>query len=34
MVIVENGKSDYRIVVGENASPSEKHSAVELQKFL
>jgi len=34
MVIVENGKSEYKIIVSENASPSEKHSAVELQKFL
>jgi hypothetical protein len=34
MILVENGKSDYRIVVGENASPSEKHGAVELQSFL
>jgi len=34
MVLADNGKSDYRIVIGERASPSEKHSAIELQKFL
>jgi hypothetical protein len=34
MIIAENGKSDYRIVIGENASPSEKHGASELQMFL
>jgi len=34
MIIAENGKSDYRIVIGEDASPSEKHGASELQSFL
>jgi len=34
MIIAENGKSKYNIVIGENASPSEKHGANELQMFL
>jgi hypothetical protein len=34
MIIVENCKSCYKIIIGENASPSEKHSANELQMFL
>ena len=34
MILAENGKSDYRIVVGENASSSEKHGAIELKMFL
>lgn len=34
LVIAEEGHTDYVIVVGEEASPSEKHAATELQKFL
>ncbi|NUQ64121.1 MAG: DUF4838 domain-containing protein [Pirellulales bacterium] len=34
LVLSENGQSPYRIVVAENASPSTKHGAEELQKFL
>jgi hypothetical protein len=34
MIIAENGRSDYLIVIGEDASPSEEHGAVELRKFL
>lgn len=34
MIIAENGKSDYKIVISESASPSEKHGAIELQNFL
>jgi len=34
MIIAKNCSSDYRIVIGENASPSEKHSATELHTFL
>ena len=32
--LVQNGKSDYAIVIASNASPSERHGAAELQKFL
>ena len=34
LVIADGGKSDYRIVISNEASPSEKHAADELQKFL
>ena len=34
IIIAENGKSVYRIVVSRDASPSERHAADELQKFL
>lgn len=34
MIIAEYGISKYKIVIGEDASPSEKHGAEELQKFL
>ena len=34
MKLTINGKSDYRIVISENASPSEEHAANELQEFL
>jgi len=34
LVIADNGRSDFVIVVGQNASPSEKHGAEELQHFL
>ena len=34
MILAENGKSNYRIVVGQNASSSEKHGATELMMFL
>ncbi|MBC7289384.1 MAG: DUF4838 domain-containing protein, partial [Armatimonadetes bacterium] len=34
LVIAENGRSDFVIVVGADASPSEKHAANELQHFL
>jgi len=34
LVIADGGKSDYRIVISDEASPSEKHAADELQKFL
>jgi len=34
LVLSENGKSDYKIVISRNASPSEKHAADELQMFL
>ncbi len=32
--LVENGRSDYAIVTAPDASPSERHGAEELQKFL
>ncbi len=32
--LVSNGKSDYSIVLSTQASPSENHAALELQKFL
>ena len=34
LVLAENGKSAYRIVVADDASPSTKHGAEELQTFL
>ncbi len=34
ITISQNGKSDYSIVLGNNASLSEEHAAKELQKFL
>ena len=34
LTLASGGKSDYKIVVGQNASPSEKHAAGELQMFL
>jgi len=34
LVLAKDGRSDYVIVVGEEASPSELHAADELQKFL
>ena len=34
LVLAENGRSAYRIVVAEDASPSTKHGAEELQRFL
>jgi alpha-glucuronidase len=34
VALVENGKSDYVIVTAANASPSEKHAAAELQRFI
>ena len=33
LILAENGQSAYRIVVAENASPSTKHGAEELQMF-
>src|ERR1700753_559415 len=33
-VLVEKGKSAYRIVIGTNALPSEKYAAEELQQYL
>ncbi len=33
-MLVQDGKSDYAIVIDPNASPSERHGAQELQKFL
>lgn len=34
LVLAENGQSAYRIVLAENASPSTRHGAEELQMFL
>jgi hypothetical protein len=34
LVLADKGQTDYRIVVAENASPSTKHAAEELQHFL
>jgi hypothetical protein len=34
LVLAEGGKSDYRIVVADGASPSTRHGAEELQAFL
>lgn len=34
LVLIENGESPYKIVVADNASPSTKHGAEELQSFL
>lgn len=34
LVLAEGGKSDYRIVLADKASPSTKHAAEELQAFL
>src|SRR3990172_7402809 len=34
LVLADDGSSDYRIVVSQAASPSERHAAVELQTFL
>src|SRR5260370_42597447 len=34
LTLVQDGKSNYSIVISTDASPSEKHGAQELQKFL
>jgi len=34
LVLAQAGKSDYRIVISKDASPSERHAADELQMFL
>ena len=34
LVLAEGGKSDYQIVLADNASPSTRHGAEELQMFL
>jgi len=34
LVLADNGRSEYVIVVAADASPSEKHAAAELQRFL
>ena len=34
LVLAENGQSPYRIVVADNASPSTKYAAEELQKYV
>ena len=34
LVLADGGKSDYRIVLADNASPSTRHGAEELQAFL
>ena len=34
LVLAENGQSAYQIVLADNASPSTKHGAEELQLFL
>jgi hypothetical protein len=34
LTLAQNGKSDYAIVIGPDASPSERHGAEELQRFL
>jgi len=34
LVLVENGKSDYRIYLSDNAVLAEKHAASELQKYI
>jgi len=34
LILAENGQSDYQIVLADNASPSTKHGAEELQMFL
>ena len=34
LILAQNGKSDYTIVIGPDASPSERHGAEELQRFL
>ncbi len=34
LMLANNGKSDYKIVTADNASPCTKHAAEELQKFL
>jgi hypothetical protein len=34
IVVAENGRSDYRIVVADGASPSTRYAAAELQMFL
>jgi hypothetical protein len=34
LVLADSGRSDYQIVLAENASPSTKHGAEELQMFL
>ena len=34
LVLAENGKSDYKIVLADSASPSTKYGAEELQRFL
>jgi len=34
LTLADGGRSDYKIVVADDASPSTKHGAEELQKFL
>jgi len=34
LILAENGETDYRIVISQNASPSEKYAANELKHFL
>jgi hypothetical protein len=34
ITLIQNGQSNYKIVLGQDASPSEKHAADELQMFL
>ena len=34
LVLADGGKSDYQIVLADNASPSTRHGAEELQTFL
>src|SRR5690242_6975941 len=34
LILAQNGKSDYAIVIAPDASPSERHGAGELQKFV
>jgi hypothetical protein len=34
LILAQNGKSDYTIVISTEASPSERHAAEELQKFV
>jgi len=34
LILSQNGKSGYTIVIGAEASPSERHAAEELQNFL
>ena len=34
LVLADRGKSDYQIVLADNASPSTRHGAEELQSFL
>ena len=34
LILTQNGKSAYSIVIAPGASPSERHGAEELQRFL